>query len=228
MSGLYFIRARLRRDAAGSDGALVRLVADMGLDPARTHHLVWTLFGDDPDRRRDFVYRLDQRDGRPEVMAYASRMPEGGRLWEVQGKPFSPDLRAGDRLRFSVRVNPVVQRGRQRIDAVYDALLRLRGDAGGDAGADRALVAAEQGAAWFGERALRLGLEPEGVPAAFDYRTQLLRKSADAGDKPFRLSTLEISGQARVTDPDALRAALAGGVGRAKAYGCGMLMIARA
>lgn len=225
MSGLWFIRARLRRDAAGSDGALIRLLADSDLDPAREHHLVWTLFGDDPDRARDFVFRLDRRDGRPEVMAYAPREPEGGRIWEVQAKPFAPDLRAGDRLRFSVRVNPVVQRKNVRFDAVYDALLK----AGGSKAADRDAVAAERGAAWFRERAPGLGLDlgPDDPLRATDYRSRVLRKPT-AAERPVRLSTMEIAGEGRVRDPEALLRALAGGVGKGRAYGCGMLLIARA
>ena len=34
-------------------------------------------------------------------------------------------------------------------------------------------------------------------------------------------------GVARVTDPDALRRALVAGIGRSKAYGCGLMTLAR-
>lgn len=119
---IHFIRARLRDDAVGSQGALIRLITDTlrngdtAFDPGKMHHLVWTLFGDDPNRKRDFVFRVEQQRGRPTLMAYAPEPPRtDGALWEVQSKPFSPKLAVGDRLRFMVRVNPVKQRANKRI-----------------------------------------------------------------------------------------------------------------
>lgn len=234
MTDLFFIRARLRRDAAGSNGALIRLVADVGLRPGHLHHLVWTLFGDEPGRERDFVFRVDRRDGRPEVLAYAPRPPVSADLWDVTSKPFAPDLRHGDRLRFRVRINPVVQRQRRRIDIVYDALRRAReltasefGDAVKEL-PDRLILAQKHGATWFADRAPGLGLELEGAVTVADYRNERLHKRSGGRNAEFRLSSLDLSGYARVLDPEAVRRALARGVGRGKAYGCGMLLIARA
>ncbi|MGW6275466.1 type I-E CRISPR-associated protein Cas6/Cse3/CasE [Streptomyces sp. NPDC055060] len=51
-------------------------------------------------------------------------------------------------------------------------------------------------------------------------------KNAGRGTGPVTLVTAVFSGQLEVTDPDALRNALTRGIGRSKAYGCGLLTLA--
>jgi CRISPR system Cascade subunit CasE len=57
MSELWLSRARLRRDAPVA--ALARLLVPEAASafPAAAHHLVWSLFADGPERRRDFLWR---------------------------------------------------------------------------------------------------------------------------------------------------------------------------
>ncbi|GAB7100777.1 hypothetical protein JCM3263A_22520 [Thermobifida fusca] len=44
--------------------------------------------------------------------------------------------------------------------------------------------------------------------------------------RPVSLVTVTFDGRLEVTDPDALRRALISGIGRAKAYGCGLMTLA--
>jgi len=225
----YMIRARLRRDAVGSDGALVKLVADNALAPGKRHDLVWTLFSDGPERDRDFVFRMDEEAGRPVVTAYAPRPPseEARRLWDVWHKPFVPQLYPGDRLRFSVRVNPVKQNGNARVDEVYDAFdaRRKAAQAADEALPDRLEVAREIGFAWLERRATAFGLKFDAETLAAEaYRTETIRRR---GGKSFTLSVLDLTGSAEVVDPQRLTTALPAGIGKGKAYGCGLMLVAR-
>ncbi len=227
----YLIRARLRADAAGSDGALIKLLSELGATPGKLHDLVWTLFGDSAERDRDFVFRVDQEGGRPTVMAYAPRRPhaKAESLWRVDAKPFQPRLYPGDRVRFKLRANPVKQRDGQRIDAVYDTFNRERiaAEAAGGRVPDRLEVAQRVGADWLGRRAERLGLRlaAETIQAE-SYTTE--RVFPGDRRRPFTLGILDLTGEAEVTDPQAVATALPQGVGKARAYGCGMMLIARA
>ena len=56
MTALWLGRARLRRDTAATS-ALARLLVPEGggARTAAAHRLVWALFADTPDRRRDFL-----------------------------------------------------------------------------------------------------------------------------------------------------------------------------
>lgn len=52
------------------------------------------------------------------------------------------------------------------------------------------------------------------------------RNSADRRNKPVTVVTVTFEGRLEVTDPAALRRALTQGIGRARAYGCGLLTLA--
>jgi CRISPR system Cascade subunit CasE len=227
----YLIRARLRPDVGGSDGALVKLVSESAVTPGKRHDLVWTLFGDTAERDRDFVFRVDDHGGRPMVMAYAPRQPDETqqRLWDVQSRPFTPQLYPGDRIRFDLRLNPVKQRNNTRIDEVYDVFSREReaAKAANAAMPDRLAVAREVGADWLNRRAGSLGIDlARDTVEATSYNTHPVFRPRKR--KPFTLSILDLKGEAVVRDPSALTRALASGIGRGRAYGCGMMLIARA
>ncbi|MDO0929777.1 MobF family relaxase [Streptomyces sp. TG1A-8] len=65
--------------------------------------------------------------------------------------------------------------------------------------------------------------------AVQDTRSLSFDKSRGSGsrqDKPVTVVTVTFEGRLEVTDPDALRRALTQGIGRARAYGCGLLTLA--
>ena len=49
----------------------------------------------------------------------------------------------------------------------------------------------------------------------------------ECADRKLQFTTVDFSGQLAVTDPLAFVAALGSGIGRAKAFGCGLLLIRR-
>ena len=228
---LYFSRARLRRDASAAALAPLLLGNTGRGGPTRQpgHHLVWSLFADDPNRRRDFLWR-EMETG--VFLILSARQPEDRHdLFEIADpKPFAPALEAGDRLAFSLRANPVIRRrdpSRSRSvkhDVVMDA---LRSRPNGDRAAHRLDAVREQGLAW---------LERQGVRAGFAVRANGVRvdgydqhRIARKGSAPSMLySTLDFEGVLTVSDPDFLLPAIARGFGAAKAYGCGLMLIRRA
>lgn len=98
--------------------------------PYQLHQEIWTLFSDDPNRRRDFLYRLDQegrKEGRPRVFSLSNRAPRPlPGVWQVETREFRPTFEVGDRLRFVLRANPVVARSGSRHDVVTDAIRKLK------------------------------------------------------------------------------------------------------
>src|SRR5262249_28346357 len=82
-------RIRLSPEAVYT-GALGEIPAD----PYRLHRAVWDLFADHPDRRRDFLYRIDWDGGRPTLMTLSDRPPEPAPgLWQAEIKELRPILR---------------------------------------------------------------------------------------------------------------------------------------
>lgn len=195
--------------------------------PYLLHQALWEVFSDSADRRRDFLYRLDLEARRPRVFALSVRDPaSGGGPWRIETKPFRPSLRARDRLAFALRANPVVTRDGKRHDVVMDAKRALH-----DKGVPRAewpsqaQLVQEHGAAWLERREEKLGAELEAGSLRVD-RYQLHRFAKPSGRR-VQLATCDFEGVLRVNDPERLIASIESGIGPAKGFGCGLLLIRR-
>lgn len=223
MTTLWLARARLRRDAQVAALAPLLLPEDDGGRTMAAHRLVWSLMPPDPDGRRDFLWR-EEAPGR--FMVLSQRSLEPSALFDVEAKPFEPELDAGDRLRFVLRANPTVSRAAPgprgtRSDVVMHALHPVPS---GQRAESRQELAQEAGAAWLVRTRERHGLVLEEGLRADGYRALRIPRP---GAPPIRLGTLEYDGVLNVRDPTAFLAGLAGGFGRGRAFGCGLMLIRR-
>jgi len=233
---LYLTRATLRRD--GSVAALLPLL--LGDDRAGNtpgapanqagHHLVWSLFADDPDRRRDFLWR----ETAPGTFLILSARPPEDRhaLFQIDPpKPFAPALSDGDRLRFSLRANPVVRK-RPTPDAPHSTkhdvvMAALRDLPAGSRARPRDAAIRDEGFAWLDRQGTKAGFSVTQDEVGIDgYRQHRIPRGGKARDLAF--STLDFEGLLTVRDPAALPGAIAKGFGSAKAFGCGLLLVRRA
>lgn len=229
MTALWLTRARLREDASLAALAPVLLPADANARTGMAHRLVWTLFADTADRRRDFLWRED-KPGQFMVLSARPPMTGGERLFTVEVKPFAPVLERGDRLHFMLRANPTIDhavadrlRPSRRSDVVMDALKPLPpGEARQQA---RPRVIQTAGALWLRRTGERHGFVPEHVQA--DGYDQLRIPRLD-GKAAIQVSTLDFEGVIELTDPIAFLARLGQGFGRARGFGCGLMLIRRA
>ena len=229
MAARYFSRVRLKSDATVKALAplLLGKEGSHGGDSTHTgHHLVWSLFADDGERERDFLWR---EMGRGEYFLLSARPPEDRHgLFDIaEPKRFAPKLAPGDKLGFSLRANPVVRRqdpvrGRTiKHDVVMNAL-RLRE---GKRAEQRWPTIQEQGLAWLSRQGERAGfrIEPRMVRVDGYEQHRVPRKSAE----PMLYSTVDYDGVLTVTAPVGFLDAVTVGFGSAKAYGCGLMLIRR-
>lgn len=219
MSAWWFSRIRLRPEAH------VRAIAPLLLPEgggsgeimAANHRLLWSLFADDPDRRRDFLWREDRKG----VFYVLSARPPRDRLnlFFVESKPFETRLRAGDRLRFVLRANAVVTRGGKRHDVVMDCMRRLEGNRA----ALRERCMREAGEQWLRGQGARNGFDLRGIVVEGYHQHRLPRRHGS----PARFSTLDMRGAITVTDPEIFLRRITRGFGHARAFGCGLMLIRR-
>ena len=224
----YLSRVTLRRNQQTVQ-ALQPLLLDNGRGPSATgHNLVWSLFCDAPDRRRDFLWR-ESSQGTYYVLSL--RLPvDRHALFDLsEPKEFAPALANGDRLRFSLRANPVVRRrvcGKKHAtkhDVVFDA---LRKEAAERRASHRHTVIRERGFSWLARQGKQSGFSIEQQEVGIDgYRQHQIGR---AKSKPMAFSTLDFEGVLTVEDPSRFLSAVLRGFGAAKAYGCGLMLIRRA
>lgn len=212
-----------------------QLVGLGNLDPYGQHQAIWKLFDLPPKEARagqpaPFLFRAEAQDGLPVFYVLSTQHPQDLQdLWQVDAKPYAPDLRAGDRLAFKLRANPTVARSAtgersRRHDVVMDAKLRLGWkDLPTQDRPSLAHLAYEAGACWLRERQERFGFRLEDAGLRVDgYHTWRQR-----GGKGIALSTLDFDGRLTVTDAGKFRTALFSGIGPAKAFGCGLVLLRR-
>jgi CRISPR system Cascade subunit CasE len=201
--------------------------------PYAEHQWLWRFFPSDEDQRRDFVFRRHDLDGVPRFYVVSHRPPgQSSPAWLVRTRAYAPNLVKGQRLSFDLFANPVVSRkddaGKsRRHDVVMQAKKRLMAARGLDTWANWTPqdgrpelydLVQDECLQWLASRASTHGFI---VSAAMvdTYQQNI------AGAREIRFSTVNFSGELVVTDPERFQNVLFNGLGHAKAFGCGLLLV---
>lgn len=249
---LHLSRLRLSREP--SIEALSGLLAPR--DPSQAvdanHRLIWSAFAGDPNQTRDFLWRAE---GKGLFYVLSARPPIASPFFEPpEVKTFAPDLQPGDRMTFVLRANAtrtqktgqLAASGKERkthIDLVMDRLNPMPGQtvlkkgAVSERPALRMKLARAAAVDWLAgqgarhgftlsERPTRDGTEPDLTVS--DYSVFALPHHVGKREDQPQFGILDMTGTLEVTDPAAFLARLAHGFGRAKAFGCGLMLIRRA
>lgn len=228
---MYLTRFRVNTQRA----AARRLLSS----PQMLHAAVMSSFAEVPHQGADgprVLWRLD-RNSRAETYLYIASptRPDLTHLveqagWPTTGRwqthpygPFLSRLSAGDQWAFRLTANPVHTARRKdgeptKITAHIGPRHQLR------------WLLQRQEAAGFKvvEKPSERRLVPEGDDhevIIHDRRQLAFRKRGSS--KPVTLVTVTFDGRLEIVDPDAFRRTLTQGLGRAKAYGCGLMTLAR-
>jgi len=218
-------------EGRNSAAAHERLRADAYAD----HQWLWRFFRAVPGGSREFLFRRQDRADAPRYYVVSQSQPDGGNsAWSVQSREYAPILRPGEQLRFDLRANPVVTvtDGNQsrRHDVVMHAKKRLLQQRGLRAWAqwtesDKPALAdlvRDTCSTWLDQRAERLGCEIDRDSLSVEAYVQHRGK----GEK-VQFSTVDLSGGLTVVEPARMLDALYRGVGHARAFGCGLLLVRR-
>lgn len=233
---LYISRANLKPDAI-TNKEFWSISRDFG-DNYRVHRTIWSLFASDPDKQRDFLYRQDEKNGFPLFYIVSEQEPDANTdLWHIEPKEYKPLLSEGQRLVFSLRANPIVTRRNEkgehkRHDIVMDAKARMEKERiSNDKRPTIPEIVQEEGFEWLRKKGGCNGFEvEEGQVIATGYRCNRFfkpqgKQGESNGKHSVNISTIDFSGILTVTDPESLTNALYKGIGPAKSFGCGLMLI---
>jgi CRISPR system Cascade subunit CasE len=187
-------------------------------DAVRLHQRIMSLMpdglGDQARHQAGVLYRRETTRTGPQLLIQTNIRPIPDRLPTGYGtvavRDLSPLLNAldkGSTVHYRIAANASKRLGRTADHP--GKIAALRG------------AAAEQ---WWTQRAERCGLA---------LRTLTATPMTDATGRrnsqhPIKHAITRFDGLAIITDPDALRTAIAEGIGRGKSYGCGLLSLALA
>jgi len=191
------------------------------------HQLVWGWFSHSTDQSRDFLYRVDTDKGVC-IYTYSSEPPHvDDSLFQCESKLFNYVPRVGEHLDFVVRVNPVVSKCTQskrgtRHDVVM-AAKKARIDRGQSVLPNSEIEHQEIGK-WVSMRAAKNGfsVNPNTLRVSC-YTPRSLNKRGNGA--VIQVTTADVQGTLTVIDAEMFSALLKQGLGPAKGFGCGLLMV---
>jgi CRISPR system Cascade subunit CasE len=226
---MFFSRITINARSADPDD----LVALVKGNIYAIHQILWRLFPKDHDAERDFLFRKEEGSGWPFFYMVSKRPPQSIKgLVQVDTKSYEPKLTDGQRLSFGLRANPVITKktadGNKRVrhDVVMNAKHDLAISATGKKNVTVGELQFDAGITWLEDRADKLGFsfDPNYV-RVFGYQQHRIKRRNRKSYIQF--STLDYCGILSVTDPNRFCHTLMNGIGRSKAFGCGLMLVRR-
>ncbi len=212
---LYLSRIELNL----ADRAARRDLSDIG-QLHRTLMACYDHTDGDADARAhvDLLYRIESGRTGVRIISQATKTPDLSRLQPGYAKASQvKDVTA----LTEAASHPVGARYRYRIDAYPSASINFPNL--GVRVNRKPVTGAEERLAWWERRSLRHGFTLDQLPAVDGLERRQDRSKA----QPAVVIPARFEGVLLVTDPELFTAALVSGIGPAKAYGCGLLTLAR-
>ena len=161
------------------------------------------------DRLHGAVYLLLLSEEKPDLSAAAEQF---GTEWGWQSRSYDgllASIRTGERRRFRLVANPVITKSAGT----------------GNRGTVMAHLTCAQQKKWLSDRAEKYGFSlKEGEFSVTQSEWVTFRKGKEQG-RPVSFKAAAFEGVLTVTDEALFRETLCGGIGREKAYGCGLLTV---
>lgn len=194
-------------------------------EPYRQHQALWQMFERPAGRFQPFLFR--QELGNDDVLRFlmvSSERPLEVEGWRVESKPYQPKVEAQACYRFGIRLNPTRteksdgKRGKRQ-DYVISRLHQLEVPRHARPAARQRIVQ-EELPGWLEARSVRHGFTLERCTVV-----RYERFTAHDKGRDMTISVADFAGVLRVTDPEAFGQVLLSGLGHAKSFGCGLLLL---
>ena len=197
----------------------------------REHQILWDLFSGDPSAKRDFLYRQVFEKGNLKYYVLSRRKAfDKSGIWKIEGpKTYNPALKKGQKLFFVLKANPTLSspRGEKKRHDVVMHEKSLRGFKNLPLDKKPLLheLVRDSCIKWLKKKAAANGFSFNENEVAVDgYRQiQIYRRN-----KNICYSSVDFQGLLTVFEPEIFKEALEKGIGKSKAFGCGLMLIKKA
>ena len=223
---MYFSRVEMKFDPVR-----YRQIISLEDNLYSSHQLLWKLFPEDREAKRDFLFRQELKGHIPYYYILSERKPENLRnLFDIETKNYDPVIRKDGSFIFKLRMNPVITRKSpgKKNSVKHDIRMNYKKE-GISRGLKGDLLKGfidNQVKEWLTGKSGGYGFTPEAESLVISrYTLHKFRKSREG--RAVQFSSLDFEGILTVTEPGLFRDVLFSGLGRARAFGCGLLMIRR-
>jgi CRISPR system Cascade subunit CasE len=166
------------------------------------HQVIWKNFVNCDGKPRSFLFRIDDAGSRFRLLLLSETEPSSDDLGRWQVKTISPDFLDHQYYRFQIKANPTMRRASDRRRIGIYAENRLR--------------------EWIEKKAEQNGfkIEPHSLTMGAPMDEIFVRNRTRG-----KHVSVDFQGALNVIDPQAFRIAFKKGIGSAKSFGYGMLML---
>ncbi len=175
------------------------------------HQGIWEAFPGRNQEKRDFLMRVDRKRGFYEILLLSDIKPQIPDWGSWQSKEIAPSFLEHERYMFQVRANPTIKRVIRQPDGT-----RKKN------GARTAIYAPEELRAWFKRQADKGGFQFQDL--AFSPPVKIPFRKPRSGQRGIH-SSVDFRGVLRVIERDRFRECFCHGIGPARAFGFGLLML---
>lgn len=177
-------------------------------NPYSLHKMIWNAFPDMPEAERSYLFRTDPEKGRGKTsLLLLSQFSPNGRIQGgelLKSIQLSPRFRSGERLAFSLRGNPTLRS--------MKTATRVP------------LAGTESLSDWISRKFDSVALVDPATLQIKNRQEIYFNKKGQQG----KVVTVDFEGILTCTNPEGLVELLQKGIGPAKAFGCGLVLLKRA
>ena len=170
-------------------------------DPYKLHQWIWNVFPDNPEANRDFLFRADVIHGILRILLLAERMPTAKSDLKWKTTEISDTFLSHGVYRFQLRANPTFRRAADhRRLAIFDEK-KIR--------------------EWFERKFNDAGCEISEMETTAPRQVKFRKSGGPLGT----VCAVDASGILVVRNENAFRSAFEAGIGPAKGFGFGLLLL---
>jgi len=200
------------------------------------HRFVWRIFNENDTQKPDaaqFLYRIDYFLDTPVIYVLSRYKPESQiKRWQVQTKVWQPGIVDGAMFQFSLRANPTIGISGKR----HDVFMHVKKHYSGEDQFELRELMFSAGKGFLQNKAKTIGIEFLGETLDFSNKQKLTGVKHANGENivhsgktenAITISTVDYQGVFRVVDQTLLLQNVLKGIGRAKRFGCGLMLLNR-
>nr|NQU93478.1 type I-E CRISPR-associated protein Cas6/Cse3/CasE [Bacteroidota bacterium] len=202
-------------------------------DAYSLHQKIWALVSRDKNQKRNFLYRVeyDAYQKIKHIYLLAPHQVSSQNDIKVAVSPrYQPQIETGECLYFKLRANPVIKRKENGKAKEYSIIMDAKHQFKKNGQNYQEQFSLDEliydvGMKWLIRKGEQHGFSVKQFEVRIDNDREYYVKPL--GKQAFTLRTLDFEGNLKIVDADQFKKALFKGIGSAKSFGCGMMMIKR-
>lgn len=195
------------------------------------HKKIWELVSRNENQKRDFLYRVeyDAYQNIKHIYLLAPNQISSQQNIKIAVSPrYQPQLETGEFLFFKLRANPIIKRKENGKAKEYSLIMDAKHQFKKNGQNYQEQFSLDElihdvGMKWLIRKGEQHGFAVKQFEVRIDNDQEYSVKPP--GKKVFTLRTLDFEGKLKIVDADRFKRALFQGIGSAKSFGCGMMMI---